>query len=151
MKKHEPRISELEKRHGGDGSDLHENVVQTSDSPHIERPHDLRKIIEDAVSFVHNDPKSTGVVKGRALAYIAGIAARILPLFELEELQEEVWEKRRKEQAEWFDLVSSSAKASEAVDTLIEIMFQKSVTTGKPLTITDELEGWKVELDARQR
>jgi hypothetical protein len=142
----ESRISRLEKRDADHGSDLSENGAPITGAIHIERPHDLRKVIEDAVVLARKDPHSTGVAKGRALAYIAGKAAQILPLLEMEDQQEEDWEKLRKEQDEFHEIVTSDPRAYLAAKTLLEITYQRSATTGKPMTITRELEEMKAEL-----
>jgi hypothetical protein len=145
----EERISRLEKRDAAREAPA-ENGAPATAAKHIERPHDLREVIEDAIAFVRNDSQSTDVAKGRALAYIAGIAARILPLLEQEQLQEEDWETTRKGEETLFDLAASDPRVGEAIDTLIECVFGRSTRTGEQLTITDEPGGWKVERDARQ-
>jgi len=147
----ESRISRLEKRDADHRSDLSENGAPITGAIHIERPHDLRKVIEAAVVLVRKDPHSTGVAKGRALAYIAGMAAKILPLLEMEDLQEEDWEKLRKEQDEWYELVTTSPRAHQAVITLFEIAYRRDTATGKPMTITSQLAEMKADLDAKQR
>jgi len=144
----EQRISRLEKRYAARESPT-DNGAPASTAKHIERLHDLLDVIDYAVAFVLNDRKSAGVVKGRALAYIAAIAARILPPLEVGR-QEEDWANRQAVQETFFDLAANDPGVGEAVDTLIQFAFQRNTKTGEPLTITDEPKDWKAEIDARQ-
>jgi hypothetical protein len=140
----------LEKRDAESGFDSLENVAPASDPIHFERPRDLLKVLEDAAALVRNDRRITAAAKGHTLTSIVGAAARIMPLVETADLQEKDWEKTKRQQEELYELVSNSPRAREAVKTLIEISFQRSAATGKPLAITSQLEDLKSELNDRK-
>jgi hypothetical protein len=84
----ESRISRLEKRDADQEFDS-ENEAPIPSPIHLERPSDLLTILEEAVSRVRNDRRSTDVAKGRALAHIVAKAAGILPLVEAENAKAE--------------------------------------------------------------
>ena len=85
--------------------------------------HCLLAVVEDAISLVRNDRQSTGVAKGRALAYIASIIARMLPLVEAADAQTKDWDKILREQEVVTDFVSVSAKDSQTVEDYINLAF----------------------------
>jgi hypothetical protein len=90
----------------------------------IETIDDVRGLLavsEEAISLVRNDRQSTGVAKGRALAYIASIVARMLPLVEAADAQTKDWDKIRRQQEVIMDFVSASAKDSQTVEDYIEL------------------------------
>jgi|GEM_PF-5734463 len=128
----EVRISRLEKRDADYGSD-DKNVAQTSGPVHIERPHDLLKVIENAVELVGNDSRSTGVAKGRALAHIAGIAARILLLVELADAQVAERDTVRKGQS-LAEVIANSPRAREAV----KLSWKSRIKEAPPLASLSE-------------
>ena len=86
--------------------------------------HCLLAVVEDAISLVRNDRQSTGVAKGRALAYIASIIARMLPLVEAADAQTKDWDKILREQEVVMDFVSVSAKDSQTVEDYIDLAFR---------------------------
>ena len=83
--------------------------------------HCLLAVVEDAISLVRNDRQSTGVAKGRALAYIASIIARMLPLVEAADAQTKDWDKIRREDEVVMDFTSKSAKDSQTVYDYIDL------------------------------
>lgn len=85
----------------------------------VDDVHGLLAVAEDAISLVRNDRQSTGVAKGRALAYIASIIARMLPLVEAADAQTKDWDRIRREQEVAMDFVSASAKDSQTVEDYI--------------------------------
>jgi len=145
---HESRISSLEKRHADHGADVPENGAYGS--IHLERPRDQLRVLEEAADLVVNDRRSTAVAKGRTLVSIVGMAAQLLPLVKMADLHEKDWETIKREQDEWFDLLSNSPKARRAINTLLEISVERSATTGEPLTITSQIEDIKAELYDKQ-
>jgi hypothetical protein len=107
-------------------------------------------VLEEAADLVVNDRRSTAVAKGRTLVSIVGMAAQLLPLVKMADLHEKDWETIKREQDEWFDLLSNSPKARRAINTLLEISVERSATTGEPLTITSQIEDIKAELYDKQ-
>jgi hypothetical protein len=90
----------------------------------VDDVHGLLAVVEDAISLVRNDRQSTGVAKGRALAYIASIIARMLPLVEAADAQTKDWDKILREQEVVMDFVSVSAKDSQTVEDYIDLAFR---------------------------
>ena len=90
----------------------------------VDDVHGLLAVVEDAISLVRNDRQSTGVAKGRALAYIASIIARMLTLVEAADAQTKDWDKILREQEVVMDFVSVSAKDSQTVEDYIDLAFR---------------------------
>jgi hypothetical protein len=98
------------------------NTRQTaSEIETVDDVHGLLAVVEGAISFVRNDRQSTGVTKGRALAYIASIIARMLPLLEAADAQTKDWDKIRREDEVVMDFTSKSAKDSQTVYDYIDL------------------------------
>jgi hypothetical protein len=89
----------------------------------VDDVHGLVAVVEEAISLVRNDRQSTDVAKGRALAYIASIMARMLPLVEAADAQTKDWDKIRREHEVIADFVSVSAKDSQTVEDYINLAF----------------------------
>lgn len=83
--------------------------------------HSLLAIVAEAVSLVRNDQQSTGVAKGRALAYIATIVARMLPLVEAADAQVEDWDRIRREQEVAQDFVLKSGQDRQTISDSIDL------------------------------
>jgi hypothetical protein len=87
----------------------------------VDDVHGLLAIVAEAVSLVRNDRQSTGVAKGRALAYIATIVARILPLVEAADAQVKDWDRIRREQEVAQDFVLKSGQDRQTISDSIDL------------------------------
>ena len=90
----------------------------------VDDVHGLLAIVADAVSLVRNDRQSTGVAKGRALAYIATIVARMLPLVEAAAAQAKDWEKIHREHDVMFEMFSRDPEAKQVVLDMADLQFR---------------------------